>query len=599
MKIFNSIIKTFFLALMVFACQPEEIEVNTGPLFLTSAVAAGTDADTGEQVTIELEPNVTQIPVDAVFTINFSKAVDPASVSAVSLTTEDGTAVPASITLADKTITIDPTNALAFGSKYKINVTKDIKANDGGVFLEEMSTTFTSKPEVIDPFDGELFHMAFDGNFTESESGTNATVVGSPGFAGAGMSGDAYKGAAASYLTFPTAGLTGTSFSATFWMNINATPDRAGILTVSAPDAVNPGTPNNRNHGFRFFREAAGAKQRFKLNVGTGAGDSWFDGGVNADVDPATTDWVHFAFSISPTDAKVFINGNVVSSGTLSSPISWAGCDILSIMSGAPRFTEWGHLSDLSSMDELHLYGKALTQEDVQLIMQTEQGYQPMANEKLYMTFEGANTDLVSKTAATVVGSPGFAGQGVDGDDAYAGATDSYLTFPTAGIQGTSITATFWLNINATPDRAGILVASAPDLVNPSNPNNRNFGFRFFRENGAPGTQRFKLNVGNGTGETWVDGGVAADVNPATTDWVHFAFSISPTEAKVYINGDLVKTEAMTAPISWTGVDILSIMAGDPRFIEWGHRADLSYMDELRFFNTVLTEAEIENIMNN
>ena len=49
--------------------------------------------------------------------------------------------------------------------------------------------------------------------------------------------------------------------------------------------------------------------------------------------------------------------------------VDWTGCDILSIMSGAPRFTGWNHRSDSSFLDELHLFDKALTQSEIQDIM--------------------------------------------------------------------------------------------------------------------------------------------------------------------------------------------------------------------------------------
>lgn len=45
--------------------------------------------------------------------------------------------------------------------------------------------------------------------------------------------------------------------------------------------------------------------------------------------------------------------------------ISWNGCDIMSIGSGAPRFTEWGHLSDQSLIDELRIYNKALPASEI------------------------------------------------------------------------------------------------------------------------------------------------------------------------------------------------------------------------------------------
>src|SRR5690606_31254368 len=124
--------------------------------------------------------------------------------------------------------------------------------------------------------------------------------------------GMAYQGSADSYLTFPTTGLTNEEMSASFWMNINADPNRAGILVMGPMDPENPDKQNNRTAGFRFFRENAGDKQRLKLNVGSGDKETWFDGGEAADVDPATEDWVHIAFSISQEKAVVYINGEVV-----------------------------------------------------------------------------------------------------------------------------------------------------------------------------------------------------------------------------------------------------------------------------------------------
>jgi hypothetical protein len=82
---------------------------------------------------------------------------------------------------------------------------------------------------------------------------------------------------------------------------------------------------------------------------------------------------------------------------------------------------------------------------------------------------------------------------------------------------------------------------------------------------------------------------------------VHFAFVISNTTSTIYING--VKTTGtpeakLTTPIDWTGIDLLTIMSGVPRFTEWQHFSDLSMMDELRFFNRALTVDEVNTIMN-
>ncbi len=222
----------------------------------------------------------------------------------------------------------------------------------------------------VPKYAGEVFYMPFDGSNKDLISKTEATAVGTPGFAD-GKKGKAYAGAADSYLTFPTTGLKSASFSAVFWTKINATPDRAGLLTMGPVDEANPTAMNNRKNGFRFFRENAAGKQRFKLNTGNGTADTWVDGGAAADVDPTTGNWVHMAFTISPTEATVYINGEIAKQSTITG-IDWTGCDVLSIMSGAPRFTGWNHLSDLSLMDELRLFNKALSQVEVKTILNAE-----------------------------------------------------------------------------------------------------------------------------------------------------------------------------------------------------------------------------------
>ena len=152
------------------------------------------------------------------------------------------------------------------------------------------------------------------------------------------------------------------------------------------------------------------------------------------------------------------------------------------------------------------------------------------------------------------------------------------------------LSATFWYKIGS-GSRAGILVCG-------SKPNERKFGFRFFREGGAT-NQTFKLNVGNGTGETWCDGGAAATLNPVeVTDWTHFAFVIKEGWCAVYINGVMVKEATFTGSLSLTNCPAISIGSGAPSFTEWNHLHDDSQIDELRVFNKALTEAEISGMYN-
>jgi hypothetical protein len=465
--------------------------------------------------------------------------------------------------------------------------TLTVKATDLQGKVTSTSVKFEKKPPYVPLYAGETFYMPFDGDYVEKISFKAATVVGAPGFTGTGLKGiNSYSGAADSYLTFPLAGLTGTEFSAEFWVKLNAAPDRSGLISIS------PGG-EDRTKGLRFFREGSATSQRFKLNVGTGAGETWNDGGLLA----PSNEWAHLAFTVSQTKCTIYINGAVAASVN-NTGIDWTGCSTISIFSGAPGFSYWGHNADQSKFDELRFFNKALTQSEIQTIIQNDSPYVPKySGEVFYMPFEGSYKDLVSNTTATKVGSPLFA-DGKKGQ-AYAGAANSYLTFPTTTLKSSNFSTVFWAKINSAPDRAGILVMGPEDKANagyPATQNNRNSGFRFFRE-GSATSQIFKLNAGNGTADSWFDGGSAATVTPITTDWVHMAFTISGTECVVYINGEIAKKGSFGG-IDWTGCDLLSIMSGAPRFTEWSHFSDLGMMDELRIFNKALSQDEVKTIMN-
>ena len=452
----------------------------------------------------------------------------------------------------------------------------------------EIQIMINSLNPYIPKFDGESFYMPFDGDYIDLVGSAAASPIGTPDFTDDSHDGsNAYLGTTDSYINYPAEGLLSSEFSAAFWYKVNASPDRAGILVIG-DDA------DDRFQGFRMFREGNADEQRIKLNVGTGAGESWNDGDV---ITVADGEWVHIAFTISNSKNTIYFNGNEVRSSDMAAPIDWTGCENFTIGAGGDTFSYWDHLSDSSPMDELRFFDKALSSEEIRDVFGG--GYVPSDGEIFYLPFNGANAELISGAQPTVVGTPGFAGESYAGSDAYAGAADSYLTFPTDGLTNAEFSAAFWYKLNADPDRGGILVMGPEDVDNANYPdvqNKRTSGFRFFREGDAT-NQIFKLNAGDGTGDTWFDGGAAASLDPATGDWVHIAFTISGTEAVIYFNGEIVSQGAFGG-VDWTGCDVLSIMSGAPRFTEWGHASDNSYMDELRLYNKALTQTEIQAMLN-
>ena len=219
--------------------------------------------------------------------------------------------------------------------------------------------------------EGQIFYMAFNDNYKDAKSGKEATKIGNTGFAG-GKVEKAYAGAKDSYLTFKLSDMSATLGSAVtvgFWYKVNANPDRAGLIVIGpATEGAPANAQNNRTSGFRIFREDASGKQRIKANIGNGTADGWLDGRNKADIDPASSLWKYITLVLTEGKAFFYIDGEEVASSDLSK-ISWAGCDIMSIGSGEPRFNEWGHLSDNSLIDELRIYNRALTAAQIKEIV--------------------------------------------------------------------------------------------------------------------------------------------------------------------------------------------------------------------------------------
>jgi hypothetical protein len=207
--------------------------------------------------------------------------------------------------------------------------------------------------------------------------------------------------------------------------------------------------------------------------------------------------------------------------------------------------------------------------------------------EVFYMPFEtSAFAESISDNTPTVEGAPapvaGKVGQ------AYQGATNAYLSYPLASIAtpiAKQLSASFWYKRGAA-DRAGIITCGIGT-------DNQKIGFVLFRE----GNTNFQLLAGNGTAGTW--GGAVALTEATTTDWVHIAFTINETAMKLYCNGVLKKETVFAGPIGWTGCTAISIGSGEPTFGTWNHKGEDGQLDELRFFNKTLSEAEINNLYTN
>jgi hypothetical protein len=215
--------------------------------------------------------------------------------------------------------------------------------------------------------------------------------------------------------------------------------------------------------------------------------------------------------------------------------------------------------------------------------------YIPMENEVIYFPFDGNYFNLISGTEASVVGTPSFVSGKLG--DAYAGAIDSYLEYPSAGLTTPEFSVAFWYKLNPLPLRGGILSIS-PDTVD------RTVGLRIFRENNGTTIQNFGLNFGIGTEEVWMNPFLTVKVDTATK-WMHFAISLSQLKVAIYVNGEVVlEKDTLKAPIDWTGCPSMSIASGMPNFVYWEHFYDLSDYDEMHFFSRAITREEVQKLYN-
>ncbi|WP_258097712.1 LamG-like jellyroll fold domain-containing protein [Marinoscillum pacificum] len=475
------------------------------------------------------------------------------------------------------------------------------------------SATSTFTKATANPYtalDGEVLYMSFEENYANLVTEEEATVVGSPEYSEEGYDGTmAYKGAADSYLTFPTEDIASSTMTVSFWINVNAEPNRAGIVTMGPEDTENPDAQNLRTSGFRILREARGDLQIFKGNFGTGEDEHWLDGGDLATVDPTAAEWAHVAMVIDETTASFYLNGGLVASTDEHAGLSITGCDLLSIMSGAPRFTGWEHFADLSLLDELKVFNKALTESELETLTGLEFGLPTIedpedpgltpidgedAVEVLHMSFDtdfSVTSDI--ELSATAVGTPTVVDGGVSGK-AYSGDVDSYLTIPTDGLLTEQFSVSMWVKLDPTATRAGLISISAVNTENAED-NNLTKGLRFFRE-GDDLKQTFKGHIGTGDDGAWVDGTTYATFAADREDWLHVAITVGGGKSQVYLNGILAAVSSEEIAVDWTDCDIMSIGSGAPNFKAWGHLGETSLLDEVKIFNGVLTPAQIADL---
>lgn len=138
-------------------------------LEIVSIEAVGTSLETGNEVTVDLNGATagSDVPLDAVITITFSKDVDTQTATAANFILAGGTVDPTvNVTASGTDVTITPQADLERGRVYTLTLAANIKAGDGGVFLESSRTFSTEGRQEVTPpqEDHQVAYWKFDGD---------------------------------------------------------------------------------------------------------------------------------------------------------------------------------------------------------------------------------------------------------------------------------------------------------------------------------------------------------------------------------------------------------------------------------------------------
>ncbi|RYG21756.1 MAG: LamG domain-containing protein [Chitinophagaceae bacterium] len=358
-SIFNfriTLVTTIALSLFLVACDKDYIDS-------ISAVPAGTDAlaPTVEIISPSSDIQYPATTEAADFDFKF-KVLDDIELSKVDISL-NGTLLKSYTSFTDYRGITGSYNYpnLGVGAHVFTVVATDLA---GKVTTKTFNFNISKYNKVLS---SETLYVPFNpgGDYKDLINFASPTVTGSPSTTGitGGHNGAAYQGAAGAYLSYPLSGMyssSGISFS--FWYKVNASPDRSGIVTINDNDN---NADESRSGGLRVFREGNAASQTVKLNLGTGSGESWNDGGAIA---TAGGNWVHVAVTISPTESKIYFNGVLQRTSTYTA-FNFASSSTIVLGSGAPSFTYWSHLADQSLYDEFRVFNTALTPAEILLLM--------------------------------------------------------------------------------------------------------------------------------------------------------------------------------------------------------------------------------------
>jgi len=347
----------FFAALILIGglftfmgCEDDE----PGDLKISGIEATGTDLESGEEVTKDLNAATaaTDVPLDAVIKVTFSKTLDTETVtsSSVNLTSADGS-VTTDLAVDAEVLTITPGSELSRGTEYTLELTGDIQAEDGGVFTAVDRTFKTAGQGIVSPpqNDKQVAYFTFNNtleDYTGNHShGTKAQVSGYVTDRFGYVKSAAEFNGETDILDVSNSGdLISPSTSISFWMKVDLTdPNYENGMFIMGDMA---------EYGFflelgkadfgPWLKVATRHKQHADATNSFGSATAWGDaikgGDLQNDLSEWSGDlasmidkkWVHFVLSYDHTTGmkRVYLNATKVWEQDLQESDEWKMADM-------------------------------------------------------------------------------------------------------------------------------------------------------------------------------------------------------------------------------------------------------------------------------
>lgn len=223
---------------------------------------------------------------------------------------------------------------------------------------------------------GLILHLNFSGNFTDSSANAFSATVGSgvsltSDRMGSNNSAAAFDGSANSYISFAdNSVLRPANISVSMLIKPSANTRQYNALMAKRSFAA------SANEMYNFTLESQSklvANVKRNSNCVTGTGWETVSSQVNTIPSQA---WTHVAFTYDSTTVRIYKNGVLISSVTVSSPGAIDNCTGAELLVGSAWGTIWNTANFIGLIDDIRVYDRVISNQEVAILSSMATGNQ-------------------------------------------------------------------------------------------------------------------------------------------------------------------------------------------------------------------------------